>query len=201
MIDKAHCMCAEMKEQSMAEPYVCPVWVGYLLVNPLRKFLQNPEKILSPYVNEGMTVLDIGCAMGFFSLPLAKMLGSEGKVICVDLQEEMIKALEKRARKAGLLSRIETRVCGRTSLKLSDLNGEVDLALAFAVVHEVPDTNAFFSEIHTSLKPDGKLFVSEPKAHVSENDFNASVSVAEQNGFKVIERPGIGRSLSVVLGK
>ncbi len=75
---------------------VCPVWVGYFLASPVRKLFQNPEKMLAPYVKEGMRVLDIGCAMGFFSLPLAQMIGLNGKVICVDVQEKMIKSLEKR---------------------------------------------------------------------------------------------------------
>ena len=185
----------------MAENHVCPVWIGYLLASPLRKLLQNPKKILSPYVRDGMTVLDVGSAMGFFSLPCAKMVGPEGKVICVDLQEKMINALEKRAQKAGVLDRIETCICNENSLGLDELNEKIDFALALAVVHEVPDTNALFSQIYTSLKPTGKLLVSEPKAHVSENDFNKSVSVAEGNGFKVVERPKIGRSCSVVLVK
>ena len=185
----------------MAEHHVCPVWIGYLLASPLRKLLQNPMKILSPYVREGMTALDIGSAMGFFSLTLAKIVGSEGKVICVDLQEKMIRALEKRAQKAGVLDRIETRLCNENSLGLDYLNEKIDFALLFAVVHEVPDTNALFSQIYTSLKPTGKLLVSEPKAHVSEADFNTSISIAEQNGFKVVEQPGIGRSRSVVLEK
>jgi len=59
----------------MAEHHLCPVWIGYLLASPVRKLSQNPRKILGPYVNEGMTVADIGCAMGFFSLPLAKQSG------------------------------------------------------------------------------------------------------------------------------
>ena len=94
---------------------VCPVWVGYLLASPVRKLFQNPKKILAPYVEDGMKVLDVGCAMGFFSLPLARMIGSNGKVICVDVQEKMIKSLEKRAQKAGLANRIETRVCRHNS--------------------------------------------------------------------------------------
>ena len=49
----------------MAE-HVCPVWVGYLLASPVRKLFDNPEKVLAPYVKEGMTVLDVGSAMGFF---------------------------------------------------------------------------------------------------------------------------------------
>jgi 2-polyprenyl-3-methyl-5-hydroxy-6-metoxy-1,4-benzoquinol methylase len=182
----------------MAE-HVCPVWVGYVLASPVRKLLQNPNKILKPYVNKAMTVADIGCAMGFFSLPLAKMVGSAGKVICVDIQEKMIRSLEKRARKAGLFDRIETHVCGQDSFGLDGLKEQVDFALAYAVVHEVPDAAGFFAEIHGMLKPAAEFLVAEPKGHVSNKDFEATVSVARQNGFKVVGKPYISKSHTVLL--
>ena len=178
---------------------VCPVWVGYLLASPVRKLFQNPRKMLRPYVNEGMTVVDIGCAMGFFSLPLAEMVGPNGKVICVDMQERMIRSLEKRARKAGLSGRIKTLMCYEDSLGLDDFKEKIDFALASAVVHEVPDTTGFFSEIHKAMKPTGRLLVAEPKGHVSEKDFETTVSVAKQNGFTVTDRPQIRRSRVVLL--
>jgi ubiquinone/menaquinone biosynthesis C-methylase UbiE len=181
---------------------VCPVWVGYLLASPIRKLFQNPQRILSPYVENGMKVLDVGCAMGFFSLPLAQMVGStKGKVICVDVQEKMIRSLEKRARKAGLSDRIETRICHHDSLCLDDLKGKVDFAFASAVVHEVPDASRFFSEIYKTMKPAGRFLVIEPKGHVSAKHFKTIVSAAEQKGFKIIEGPPIGRSRAVLLGK
>jgi len=74
----------------MAEK-VCPVWVGYFLASPIRKLYQNPFDILRPYLKEGMKVIDIGSAMGFFSIPAAKMAGSSGKVICIDLQKKCLK--------------------------------------------------------------------------------------------------------------
>ena len=86
--------------------HVCPWWVGYLLVSPIRRWFQDPEKILSPYVSEGMTVLDIGPGMGFFTIPAARMVGDSGRVIAVDLQEKMLKSLVKRAEKAGVAGRI-----------------------------------------------------------------------------------------------
>jgi ubiquinone/menaquinone biosynthesis C-methylase UbiE len=179
---------------------VCPVWVGYLLASPIRKFFQNPQKILSPYVENGMKVLDVGCAMGFFSLPLARMVGSKGKVICVDVQEKMIRSLEKRAQKAGLSNRIETRTCHHDSLDLDDFKEEIDFALASAVVHEVPDASKFFPEIYETMKPNGKFLVIEPKVHVPEKYFEITVSAAEQKGFKILERPRTGRSHVVLLG-
>ena len=181
----------------MAEK-VCPIWVGYLLASPLRKLFVNPQKILSPYVEKGMKVLDIGCAMGFFSLPLAQMVGSKGKVICVDVQDKMISSLEKRARKAGLSNRIETRICHHNSFGLDDLTEEVDFALGSAVVHEVPDASRFFCEIYETMKPTGRFLVIEPKGHVSAKDFEMTVSVAEQNGFKIIESPQVARSRVVL---
>jgi len=184
----------------MAEK-VCPVWVGYLLASPVRRLFENPKKILGPYIKEGMKALDIGCAMGFFSLPLAEMVGSKGRVICLDIQEKMIKSLEKRAQKASLSDRVETRICRVNSLGLDDLKEEIDFALASAVVHEVPDASSFFSEICEVIKPTGRFLVSEPKGHVSKKDFEITISVAERNGFGVIDSPQIGRSRVVLFGK
>ncbi len=180
---------------------VCPVWVGYLLASPVRKLSQNPKKILGTYIREGMKVLDIGCAMGFFSLPLAEMIGSSGKVICIDIQEKMIKSLVKRAQKAGFSSRIETRVCSADSLCIDDLKEAIDFALAAAVVHEIPSPSNFFTEMHETIKPDGRFLVTEPKGHVSKEDFDTTISTAEKIGFKVIERPRAGRSRAVLLEK
>jgi ubiquinone/menaquinone biosynthesis C-methylase UbiE len=177
---------------------VCPVWVGYLLASPLRRLLHDPEKILAPYVKQGMTVLDIGSAMGFFSIPLAKMVGPKGKVICVDMQEKMLQRLQKRAEKAGVADRIETRLCDQNSLRLHDRKGTADLA-AFFVVHEVPDHPRLFDEIAAALKPNALLLVAEPKGHVKEEDFNRSVVETEQHGFKVVARPEIRRSRVVAL--
>ncbi len=178
---------------------ICPFWVGYLLISPLRTLMQNPQKILSQHVTSGMKVLDIGCGMGFFSLPLAQMVGSNGEVICVDVQEKMIKSLKKRAQKAGLTDRIETRISHQNSLGLNDLNEEIDFALAFAVIHEVPNVAQFFSEIYKTLKPAGTLLVSEPKGHVSEKDFKITTAVAQNHGFKVINHPEIWRSRTILL--
>lgn len=171
----------------MAED-LCPLWVGYLLANPLRKLFQNPAKILGPHVAEGMTALDLGCAMGFFSLPLAAMVGADGKVICVDVQEKMLRSLEKRARKAKLSERIETRLAGPNTLGLDDIGEKFDFALAFAVVHEVPNPDSFFTEVHDAIRPGAKFLVSEPKGHISASAFEATVNLAEKKGFGVVDR-------------
>lgn len=180
---------------------VCPPWVGFLLASPLRKLAQDPVAILSPYVREGMTVLDVGSAMGFFSLPLAQLVGQSGRVLCVDLQEKMLASLKRRAAREGLLSRIEARLCSAESLALDDLAAQVDFALAFALVHEVPDPKALFAQVYRALKPGGTLLFSEPTGHVTREGFDGSVFLARSVGFSVTEEPKIRRSHSAVMVK
>ena len=181
--------------------HVCPVWAGYFLASPLRKIFQNPDKILSAYVKEGMNVLDIGCAMGFFSLPMARMTGSGGRVICVDIQRRMLSSLKKRAEKAGMASRVEIRLCNRDSFCIGDLKGKIDFIIASAVAHELPDLPLFFSETREVLTQEGKFLLTEPSGHVSRENFRSTVSTAEARGFKIIKRPRIKRSHTVLLGK
>ena len=185
----------------MIPHHTCPVWVGHLLASPVRKLLQNPRKIVGPHVQQGMTVLDIGCAMGFFSLPLAEMVGPQGKVLCIDMQDQMIASLERRAAKAGLSMRVETRVCRQDSLGIDDMSGRVDFALASAVLHEVPDPSALLRQVLHALKPLGKFLVAEPRGHVSAGDFQATVSIAEHNGFTVLSGSRSLAGHSVLLQK
>lgn len=182
----------------MAE-HVCPWWVGYLLLNPFRRLSQNPVAILGPHVDSGMTVLDIGCAMGFFSLPLAEMVGPRGRVVCVDLQERMLRTLRKRASKAGVSDRIETRSCRADGLGLDDLNGAIDFALAFFVLHEVPDASRLLAETRSLLVPGGRLLIAEPKGHVRKAAFEKTVTAATRAGLVVAERPEVRRGRTALL--
>jgi 2-polyprenyl-3-methyl-5-hydroxy-6-metoxy-1,4-benzoquinol methylase len=181
--------------------HVCPFWVGYFLLSSVRKLITNPDRILKPYVKPGMRVLDAGTAMGFFSLPLARMVGESGHVVCVDLQEKMIASLKKRAVRAGLDARMEYRVCTPESLAIDDLAGTLDFALAIAVVHEAPDARRFLTGIFNALKKGGSLLFSEPAGHVSGDEFSGSLSLARAVGFEVGDTRKVFRSHSALLTK
>jgi ubiquinone/menaquinone biosynthesis C-methylase UbiE len=180
---------------------VCPWWLGYFLASPIRRLMQDPARILQPYVRPSMCVLEIGPGMGFFSLPLARLVGENGRIVCIDLQSRMIEGLLKRAAKAGLSKRITARTCTSSSLQVGDLSGNFDFALAFAVVHEVPDAKILFSEIFTALKNGGSLLISEPTGHVTPDGFLRTVAVAESIGFRETDAPKIRQSISRVLVK
>ncbi|MCP4704074.1 MAG: class I SAM-dependent methyltransferase [candidate division Zixibacteria bacterium] len=180
---------------------VCPVWVGYLLASPLRKLIENPDKILSDYIKPNMTVLDVGCAMGYFTLAAAKLNSPGGKVIAVDLQQKMINSLNRRISRTNLTDRIETRVCTENSLKIDDLIGQIDFALAFYVVHEVPDPEKLFNQIYKSLKPGGQFLIAEPRGHITADQFKTSIDLALKTGFEFIENPKIKRARTCLLQK
>lgn len=163
---------------------VCPPWIGYFLLNPLRKLVENPDKMFGQLVNDGMVVLEPGCGMGYFTLPLARMVGFDGRVVAVELQDKMLSVLSRRARKAGLIDRIELRQAVADSLGVEDLSGEVDFAVAIHLVHEIPDQASFFTQIWKALKPGGKLLVVEPKGHVSLDQFEQTVATAKRTGFE-----------------
>ncbi|MCX5735096.1 MAG: methyltransferase domain-containing protein [candidate division NC10 bacterium] len=178
---------------------VCPVWVGYLLASPIRTLFQNPQKILAPHVSAGMRVLDVGPAMGFFTLPLARLVGPSGRVICVEIQERMLSALLRRARRATLAGHIEARVCNAESLQVADLAHTIDFVLAFAVVHEVGNVTRFFGEVQSVLTPRGRVLFAEPRGHVSAQAFQESLSVAKRNGLHQTESVKISRSHAAIL--
>jgi ubiquinone/menaquinone biosynthesis C-methylase UbiE len=170
----------------MAEK-VCPVWVGYLLASPIRKLFQNPNKMLNPYIKPGMKVLDIGSAMGFFSLPAARLAGTGGTVVCVDMQEKMLQALTKRSKKAKLHDIITTHQCTQESLCLENWKKQIGFAFAIAVIHEVPDKKNFFNEVIQALQPAAKFLIAEPKGHVTAAEMKKSISLAQEAGFTKLE--------------
>jgi ubiquinone/menaquinone biosynthesis C-methylase UbiE len=144
-----------------------------------------------------MTVLDIGSGMGFLTIPAARMVGEDGRVIAVDLQKKMLTALVKRAAKAGLGDRIVTKLAESNSLGVSE---PVDLCLAFYVLHEVPDVSGLLFEIRDILKPTGRLLVAEPGSwHVSAKEFQDMIDLASVAGLELIEKPRIPGSRSALL--
>lgn len=180
---------------------VCPWWLGYLLASPIRRWGQNPDKLISPYIRAGMTVLEPGPGMGFFTLPLARRTGQGGRIVAVDIQARMLESLRHRALKAGLQARIETRLAQPNSMGIGDLKGTVDFVLVFAVLHEMPSVETFFCEAATALKPGGLLLLAEPAGHVKPEKFQLELEAAQAAGFEVTDRPAIRRSLAAVLRK
>jgi len=146
-------------------------------------------------------VLEPGPGMGFFTIPLARLVGSSGRVIAMDIQEKMIAGLKRRAAKENLHDRIDARVAPAEFLAIDGFKGKIDFALAFAVVHEFSNVSRFFGELSLALKPGATCLVAEPKGHVSDEDFDCELAAAAGAGLTTVSRPEISRSRAVLLRK
>jgi ubiquinone/menaquinone biosynthesis C-methylase UbiE len=177
---------------------VCPVGIAGSLDNRIRRWLQDPRKILKPHVVEGMTVLDLGCGPGFFSVAIARMVGRSGRVIAADLQEGMLRKLGRKIEGTELEERIALHKCEENTLGLSE---HVDLIFAFYVVHEVPDQGRLFREMDSILKPDGRVFIAEPPFHVSKTAFEETLGRARAAGLTPAGRPKVPFSRAAILKK
>ena len=177
---------------------VCPWQAGSILSAPIRKLFHKPLRILSPYLDKGMTAMDIGCGMGFFTLPMAEIVGANGNVIAVDMQQGMLEGLKKNLEKANR-SNVVLAQCERDSLRIGKLGGTVDFALIFYMLHEVPDPDRLIGELRAALSPKGKILFVEPKLHVSGATFQKSMKMMKEFGLEVIETPKIPVSRSALL--
>ena len=177
---------------------VCPVEESDRLDTRFRRWLQNPKRILSPYIKEGMTVLDFGCGPGFFSVDMAQMVGESGRVIAADLQEGMLQKLSDKIKETELENRIALHKCEEDKIGITD---KVDFVLAFYIVHEVVNKEGLFTEIETILKPNGQVLIVEPPFHVSKKAFEETIKKATTAGFKEMDRPKVLFNKAVVLKK
>jgi SAM-dependent methyltransferase len=180
---------------------VCPWWIGYLLASPVRRWMMDPVPILSPFVRQGMTVLEPGPGMGFFTIPLARLVGASGRIIAVDLQPKMIEGLKRRAANADVLDRIDARVTSADTMGLADLTAKVDFTLAFAMVHEFPNAARFFAEVAHASKPNAQVLLAEPSGHVNGVQFESELTAAAAAHFALTSRPDIRRSRAALLTK
>lgn len=179
---------------------ICPLWIGYTLLIPVRKYQHDPYKILGSHIKQGMCVMDYGSAMGYFSIPLAKMTGSKGKVFCVDIQEKMLDKLKKRAIKHKVHKIIKPLQVNK-NYNINKLQNKLDFILLFMVVHEVPDKSKLFTDLFSISKTGAKVLFAEPKGHVTSENFEKSIQLAQAAGFKLLKEKPLKKGLSAFLVK
>jgi ubiquinone/menaquinone biosynthesis C-methylase UbiE len=110
------------------------------------------------HVKPGQAICDMGCGNGFYTLKLAHLTGDKGKVFAVDVQQEMLDMLQRRA-KTAKLSNIETLLGTETDPKLKE--NSLDLVLMVDVYHEFSKPEEMLKVIRKSLKPDGRIALAE----------------------------------------
>ena len=109
-------------------------------------------------INEGYVVLDLGSGAGLDSFLAAKKVGKTGKVVGVDMTEDMIKKARALAKKYGM-SNVEFRLGDIEKLPVE--NDSVDVVISNCVINLAPDKLKVFKEAYRVLKNGGKMYVSD----------------------------------------
>lgn len=129
------------------------------LNRPERIQEENPEEMLEQLdVKPGMTVCDMGCGDGYYTIELAKRVGPTGKVIAVDIQPEMLQELSRRCER-GNLKNVDMVLGLPHDPKLPV--GQVDLILMVDVYHEFSNPVEMLNAMRKSLKPNGRIALVE----------------------------------------
>ncbi|GET24063.1 class I SAM-dependent methyltransferase [Prolixibacter sp. NT017] len=173
-----------------------PIENAGALDSRLRLLLQNPRRILKKYVRPGMTVLDLGCGTGYFTLEMAKLLNGKGKVIAIDVQEGMLEILKRKLRNSELQKLIEIHNSEENEICLTE---KVDFIFAFYSFHEMKYIDHIIRDLTRIVKPETMIYISEQKFHVSKNKFNKIIEKMETRGFEICERPEIFFSRTVIM--
>jgi ubiquinone/menaquinone biosynthesis C-methylase UbiE len=175
--------------------YVCPSWLSFSLENGLRKKVHKPELLLKEFVKPGSVAVDIGCGPGYFSIPMAKLVGKDGKVISVDLQRRMLDKMNYSAKKHNVEDIIQTINCTAGDICVSE---KADFVLTFWMVHEVEDVTALMKQIQKIMKPGSLYLLSEPFLHVSGKRYAEILTLAESAGLKKHKELKIWGSRSMI---
>ncbi|WP_420414711.1 class I SAM-dependent methyltransferase [Roseibium sp.] len=134
-------------------------WIGgKAMESRLRHLIFDAEKTLRDAgVAPGLTVLEVGCGTGFFTVPAAKMIGTQGRLIAMDPMVSFVERVREKATAANL-SHVE--VIRRDALHTGLDENSVDLALLLGVLpYPTLPLNKLLPEMHRVLKPTGKMSV------------------------------------------
>jgi ubiquinone/menaquinone biosynthesis C-methylase UbiE len=175
-----------------------PWWFAYTFDNALRRVVQDPERILTPYLKPGMHAMDVGCGMGFLAIAMAKLVGPSGRVTAVDVSGPLLRVLGRRADSAGVAGRIRTIQCYAEQLNVPK---PVDFVGAFYSMHAVDNRQQAATRMAASLAPGGRLLLVEPKLHVSRKTFTRLVDAFRAVGLAESASPRVRFSHARLMAK
>ncbi len=167
--------------QKIALP--CPSWLGWFVErdNPFAKAAQAQFIIDNLDSKPGMKIIDIGCGPGRVTIPLAQHMGSQGELVAMDIQQEMLERIEQKA-KAHHLDTIIYLKAGLGEGKLA-LN-HFDRALLVCVLGEIPNQKLALEEVFKALKPGGILSITETIFDPHFQSKKKVIQLAQAVGFK-----------------
>ena len=158
--------------------HICPSWLSCVLYNPVRKVFTDRKKILDESgITADCVALEVGAGNGFLTEVIAERAK---RVVCVEIQDGMVKKLKKRVRRFG--SKVEIVSADIASQSIGD--SFADVCLLYYSFHEVKKKDDAVLNIRGALKRDGILSLYEPTLEVNRKDMQKTIMMFERNGFK-----------------
>jgi ubiquinone/menaquinone biosynthesis C-methylase UbiE len=147
-----------------------------------RKFSEHPlERLAEIGLKEGMTFLDVGCGLGFYSFYASSIVGKKGFVYTIDVNREFVEYVENKAKRKGI-ENIKTMVANAQKTGLP--SGSVDIVFLHLVLHDIKDKSAAIKEFNRVLKNHGKLVIDEEDVM----PLDQVGKLAEDSGFALSKR-------------
>lgn len=174
----------------------CPAWLGWMVEmdNPFTKYNRAAVIVQFLDLRPGMKVLDAGCGPGRLTLPLSKVVGPQGEVLAVDLQEDMLARVREKVQ-ASALENVTFLHAALGAGQLPQIG--FDRALLVTVLGEIPDQVSALKEIYDTLKPGGILSVTEVIFDPHFQRRETVLRAAEEVGFR--EKAFYGKKLAYTL--
>jgi ubiquinone/menaquinone biosynthesis C-methylase UbiE len=141
-------------------PHPMPHQFAEMLDHPWRLRYRDPVETVGILgIAAGMTLLDLGCGTGTFTVEMARMVGKDGLVHAVDLQRACLEKAQQRVQQAEVAAQVRFHHSGAYQLPLE--TSSIDLAILLATLPQIPDYAQALTELRRVLKPGARLAVSE----------------------------------------
>jgi ubiquinone/menaquinone biosynthesis C-methylase UbiE len=177
--------CLHSLTQRYKSSRACPYGWRWMLDNLPRRVVHPLRSTVDGFhIDKGQTVLEVGPGTGYFTVEVARRVGAEGRVVCVDIQPEMIGALRRRLLRKGVANALPV-VGDALGLPLADRS--VDCAFLVTVLGEVPDRAEALAELRRILKPGGILSITETLPDPDYQFPDVVRDLCRASGFQLLE--------------
>lgn len=174
------------------------------LDNPLRRKMLPPFEIIEGMsIEKGKYIADVGCGIGYFTIPFAKTVADKGRVYAIDINPLMLEETNRRAEEEKLTN-VETVLSGENNFEIGD--NCVDVVFTSTVFHEVDSPKEFLEECKRILKKEGIIVILDwnkveeefgPPIH-KRIDIEAVKDFISEAGLKTKEIDYIGNSFYII---